>query len=160
MKTFIGSVVDRTQYALLQETLEDSITRDHPVRVLDWVLDRMDWSEWIARYPGGGRPAYPPDVMVKLLAYAYMTGMRSSRIIEHACRNSMDFMWLMSGRKPDHDTIASFRRENIERFVDVFQDGNSGMPRGGACGDGGGGCGWDEGRGKQRERSNRASSTS
>lgn len=121
MKTFIGPVVDRRQYSLLKETLEDSIGADHPVRVLDWVLDRMDWSEWIGRYPGGGRPAYPPDAMVKLLTYAYMIGMRSSRMMEHACRNSADFIWLMSGRKPDHDTIASFRRENIERFVDVFK---------------------------------------
>jgi transposase len=121
MKIFIGPVVDRTQYSLLKETLEDSIPSDHPVRVLDWVLDQMDWSEWIAQYPGGGRPAYPPDVMAKLLIYAYMVGMRSSRMTEHACRNSMDFMWLMSGRKPDHDTIATFRRENVERFVDVFK---------------------------------------
>ena len=121
MKTFIGPVVDRTQYTFFKDTLEDSIPKDHPVRVLDWVLAQMDWSEWIARYPGGGRPAYPPDVMVKLLIYGYMIGMRSSRILEHACYNSMDFMWLMSGRKPDHDTIASFRRENVERFIDVFK---------------------------------------
>jgi len=121
MKTFIGPVVDRTQYTFFKDTLEDSIASDHPVRVVDFVLARMDWSEWIARYPGGGRPAYPPDVMAKLLIYGYMIGMRSSRILEHACYNSMDFMWLMSGRKPDHDTIASFRRENAERFIDVFK---------------------------------------
>ena len=121
MKTFIGPLVDRSQYALIQETLEDSIPKDHPVRVLDWMLDQHDWSEWIARYPGGGRPAYPPNLMVKLLVYAYMIGFRSSRAIEYCCRNNIDFIWLMSGRKPDHDTIAAFRRENVERFVEVFR---------------------------------------
>ncbi|MCX6644850.1 MAG: hypothetical protein NTY09_00610 [bacterium] len=45
MKTFIGPVVDRTQYTFFKEILEDSIPADHPVRV-------VDWSEWIAGYPG------------------------------------------------------------------------------------------------------------
>lgn len=121
MQMFVDPVLDRHQQFFLRETLEDSIGSDHPVRVFDFVLDQHDWKDWYARYGGGGRPAYRPDVMCKLLVYAYSIGIRSSRAIEHACLNSRDFLWLMQGLSPDHDTIAAFRREHGKEFKRVFR---------------------------------------
>lgn len=121
MSMFVGPVLDRNQHCFLQPTLEESIAADHPVRVFDFVLDQYDWSQWRAGYPGGGRPAYPPELMCKLLVYGYSMGMRSSRTLEHACGNSRDFIWLMSGRVPDHDTIADFRRQHRPEFKEVFR---------------------------------------
>lgn len=121
MVVFMGPAIDRDQHYFLRETLEESIPPDHAVRVFDFVLDQHDWGAWRAEYAGGGRPAYPPDVMCKLLVYGYSIGIRSSRALEHACRNSLDFIWLMSGRTPDHDTIAAFRREHRRAFKEVFR---------------------------------------
>jgi transposase len=121
MVRFIEPVLDRNQHCFLQPTLEESIPADAPVRVIDFVLRRHDWSAWRAWYRGGGRPAYPPDVMCKLLIYGYSMGIRSSRALERACLNNKDFIWLMEGREPDHDTIASFRRQHLDRFKAIFR---------------------------------------
>ena len=121
MKMFIGPQINRSQYFFLRETLEESIPADHPARVFDYVLDQHDWGQWRSGYPGGGRPAYPPEVMTKLLVYGYSIGIRSSRALEHACRNSKDFIWLLSGRAPDHDTIADFRRCHAKQFKKIFR---------------------------------------
>lgn len=121
MKMFIEPLIDRGQSFFLRETLEESIADDHPVRVFDFVLDQHDWGQWRSDYPGGGRPAYPPDVMSKLLVYGYSIGIRSSRALEHACHNSKDFIWLLSGRTPDHDTIADFRRCHAKQFKKIFR---------------------------------------
>ncbi len=121
MKVFIEPRLDRFQHTFLRESLDESIGSDNPVRVYDFVLSRHDWAEWEGEYPGGGRPSYPPDVMCKLLVYGYSRGIRSSRQLEYACRNNRDFIWLMSGLTPDHDTIADFRRRYIRRFKGVFR---------------------------------------
>lgn len=121
MKKFIEPRLDRFQQTFLRESLDESVSDSHPVRVYDFILSRHDWSEWEAEYPGGGRPSYPPDAMCKLLVYGYSRGIRSSRQLEYACINNRDFIWLMSGRAPDHDTIADFRRSNIQRFKGVFR---------------------------------------
>ncbi|MCG7853732.1 MAG: IS1182 family transposase [Methanosarcinaceae archaeon] len=121
MKKFIGPKVNRFQHTFLQESLDESLSSDHPVRVYDFVLSQHDWFEWESGYPGGGRPAYPPDAMCKLLVYGYSRGIRSSRQLEYACINNRDFIWLMSGCTPDHDTIADFRRGNIRKFKGIFR---------------------------------------
>jgi transposase len=121
MVRFVEPVLDRHQHCFLRETLEESIPTDAPVRVFDFILDQHDWREWEAAYPGGGRPAYPPREMCGLLIYGYSVGIRSSRALEHACRYSKDFIWLMSGRTPDHDTIASFRRQHLRQFKALFR---------------------------------------
>jgi transposase len=59
--------------------------------------------------------------MAKILIYGYSIGMRSSRGIEYACANCIDFIWLAQGLKPDHDTIATFRRENLAKFKELFK---------------------------------------
>ena len=122
MLMFVEPVLDRQQCCFLQATLEESIPLEHPVRVFDFVLDQHDWSVWRRLYGAGGRPAYPPDVMCKLLVYGYSIGMRSSRALEHACQNNRDFIWLMQGRAPDHDTIANFRRDHRGEFKKIFRD--------------------------------------
>jgi hypothetical protein len=50
--------------------------------------------------------------MLKLLVYGYSYGWRSSRKLERACHHNLSFVWLMGGLKPDHKTIANFRKDN------------------------------------------------
>ena len=50
--------------------------------------------------------------MLKLLLYGYSYGVRSSRKLEREVHNNLSFIWLMRQLKPDHKTIAEFRRKN------------------------------------------------
>jgi hypothetical protein len=48
--------------------------------------------------------------MLKLLVYGYSYGVKGSRKLERECHHNLSFMWLMGGLKPDHKTIAEYRR--------------------------------------------------
>ncbi len=59
--------------------------------------------------------------MLKLLVYGYSYGVRSARKLERACHHNLSFIWLTSGLKPDHKTIAEFRRKNKEALANVLK---------------------------------------
>ncbi len=61
-----------------------------------------------------GNPCYAPRAMVKLLIYGCSYGVRSSRKLERDTHYNLSFIWLMGGLKPDHKTIAEFRRQHKE----------------------------------------------
>jgi transposase len=67
-----------------------------------------------------GNPQYDPKAMLKLLLYGYSYGIRSSRKLERAIYHNISFIWLMGGLKPDHKTIAEFRRKNKRALIGVM----------------------------------------
>ena len=114
--------VDREQSFLMPPSLRDWLPDDH----LAWfVLDavaQMDLSAFEAKYraDGWGAAAFPPSMMVPLLLYAYCTGQRSSRKIEKLCETDVAFRVVAGNRKPDHATIARFRRNNLKELEKLF----------------------------------------
>ncbi len=112
----------REQLVLFADTLETRIPEDHPVRILDEILSQMDWNEWEAAYHGKfGQPPIHPSVMCKVLLFAMIRRLRSSRQIEYNLRHSIDFMWLVSGRTIDHTTLSEFRRKHPEQLKDIYR---------------------------------------
>jgi transposase len=102
----------RDQLVLVPTALEDLIAADHPVRLIDEILDTLDWTEYEAAYHGRrGQPPIHPSVLAKVLLFAMIRRIRSSRQIEYELKHSIDFMWLTSGRRIDHTTISEFRRQ-------------------------------------------------
>ena len=59
--------------------------------------------------------------MLKLLVYGYSYGLKGSRKLERACYHNVSFMWLMGGLKPDHKTIAEFRRQHKKALKQVLK---------------------------------------
>jgi flagellar biosynthesis chaperone FliJ len=59
-----------------------------------------------------GNSEYDPKAMLKLFVYGYSYGIKSSRKLEREIYHNFSFIWLMGGLKPDHKTIAEFRRKN------------------------------------------------
>ena len=113
----------REQLVLFATTLEDRIPEDHPVRLLDEILNRMDWEPWEAKYHGSlGQPPIHPRVLSKVLLFAMIRRIRSSRQIEYSVRHSIDFMWLASGRTIDHVTLSNFRRDHQEELKGLYRD--------------------------------------
>jgi transposase len=104
---------NRGQMQLLPPSIEQYIAEDAPVRVYDAFVDTLDLEKLgIEVDPDReGNPAYDPRTMLKLLVYAYSYGLRSSRKIEREVHYNLSFIWLMGGLKPDHKTIAEFRRQ-------------------------------------------------
>ncbi|MEM6365204.1 MAG: transposase, partial [Planctomycetota bacterium] len=112
----------REQLVLIPTALEELIPADHPVRLVDEILDQLDWTHWEATYHGSiGKPPIHPSVMAKILLFAMIRRIRSSRSIEYELKHSIDFMWLASGRRIDHSTLSEFRRNNSKELRGIFQ---------------------------------------
>ena len=112
----------REQMLLIPATLEETIPAEHPVRMIDELLSRLDWSEWEAQYHGSlGQPPIHPSVLSKILLFAMIRRISSSRQIEYALKHSIDFMWLSSGRQLDHVTLCEFRRQHADQLRGIFR---------------------------------------
>jgi transposase/CRISPR/Cas system-associated endoribonuclease Cas2 len=70
----------------------------------------MDLTDLYNTYSQPGKIKTPPRIMTKIILYAYMEGLYSSRGIESACRRDINYRFLLEGHKvPDHSTVARFR---------------------------------------------------
>lgn len=100
----------------------EMIPADDSVRLLNSVLERVNYSKLHAAYSRLGRIERSPENLFKLLVYGYMNGIYSSRKLEQACRRDVIFMYLL-GRSPapDHATIARFRSQRLSEVIeDLF----------------------------------------
>lgn len=106
---------DRLQESLLPESLEDYVSGDDPVRVIDAYVDRLDLvglGFGKAQTKATGRKPYNPADLLKLYVYGYLNGVSSSRRLERECERNVELMWLLRRLRPDFKTIADFRRDN------------------------------------------------
>jgi transposase len=110
MVTWAKAPAPRHQLVLISQTADELVPHDHVVRLLDGFLDTLDWRLWEAHYDGHcGQPPIHPKYMVAVILYGLMRRIRSSRDLEDATRERLDFRWLLGGRTIDHTTIAIFR---------------------------------------------------
>jgi transposase len=91
------------------------IPANDSVRLLDEVMEGIDYSPLMRAYKRNGRrPATNPVTMMKVLVYAAMQGIFSSRAIALACTRDINFIWLLNGEKaPNHSEIARFRSKRL-----------------------------------------------
>jgi transposase len=106
---------DRRQSLLLPDSLDDYVTEDNPVRVVEVFIDELDLG--VLGFEGvrpavTGRPAYHPSTLLKIYLYGYLNRVQSSRRLEREAQRNIELMWLTGRLAPDFKTIASFRREN------------------------------------------------
>jgi len=105
---------------VLPLNLEVLIPEDDSVRLLSHILEGLNYDALYKAYSSTGRkPAVEPKILFKVLTYAYMNNIYSSRKIESACKRDINFMWLLEGKKaPDHTTIARFRKDYLQTRID------------------------------------------
>ena len=112
---------NRKQNLLLPPSLDELVPENHMVRVVDAVLDRLDISDILSTYRGGGNSAFNPKMMLKVLVFAYLSNIYSSRRIEELLRRDIYFMWLAGMKRPDFRTINYYRGKRLkEGFDTVF----------------------------------------
>src|SRR5580704_13463845 len=114
MKRFIEGE-DRRQATLLPDSLEDYVTEDNPVRVVDVFIAELDlealgFSGVVPEVTG--RPAYHPATLLKIYLYGYLNRIQSSRRLERETQRNIELMWLTGRLMPDFKTIANFRKDN------------------------------------------------
>lgn len=89
--------------------LEILIPADDPVRLLSAFVEGMELSDLYKTYGKIKKNQASPKQLFKIIIYASMNHIYSSRDIETACRRDINFMYLLEGKPaPDHATIARF----------------------------------------------------
>ena len=108
---------DRRQAWLLPGSLDDYVTEDNPVRIVEAFIDELDLGTlgFAGIQPAvTGRPAYHPSTLLKIYLYGYLNRLQSSRRLERETQRNIELMWLTGRLSPDFKTIASFRKDNGE----------------------------------------------
>jgi len=106
---------ERSQAVLFPERLEDWISEENPVRVVEVFVDELDLKALgfeRATAAATGRPGYHPATLLKIYIYGYLNRIASSRRLERECGRNVELMWLTRRLVPDFKTLADFRRDN------------------------------------------------
>ena len=107
--------LSRSQTTLFPEMLEDFVSKENPVRVIDVFVDGIDLE--CLGFKGvhsktTGRPGYHPAILLKIYIYGYLNRIQSSRCLERETHRNVELMWLTERLSPDFKTIADFRKDN------------------------------------------------
>ena len=116
----------REQMWMLRPTLDEKLPLDHPARfVAEFVdaLDREDWGELEEEIDGEalGAAAYHARALLSVWLYGFMTGVRSCRKLEAACRDQIPYLWLTGWQHPDHNTLWRFYRGHRQAMRKLFE---------------------------------------
>ena len=116
----------REQMWMLPPTLDELVPMDHPARfVAEFVdaLDRDGWAGLGVEIEGEvlGAPAYHPRALLSVWLYGFMTGVRSCRKLEAACRDQIPYLWLTGWQHPDHNTLWRFYKGHRQAMRKLFE---------------------------------------
>jgi len=104
---------ERSQYALRLECPDDLVPKEHPVRVVWAVTERLELSGFYAairaREGVVGRDATDPRLLVALWLYAATRGVGSARELARRCEEDRAFQWLCGGVSINYHTLSDFR---------------------------------------------------
>ena len=110
------------QVMLLPAAPQDWLPPGHLAHFINDTVEALNLKAFYARYEGGGSRNQPfhPAMMVKVLVYAYATGVFSSRKIERRLHEDLAFRLLAAGNFPRHRTICDFRALHLKELADLF----------------------------------------
>ena len=104
----------------LQISLRDVLPSDHLARFIVDLVAQLDLRKIYNQYSDQGAPPYAPEVLLGLLFYGYATGVFSSRKLEKATYEVIPFRFIAGDMHPDHDTIATFRKQFLAELKELF----------------------------------------
>jgi transposase len=120
MISFIGA--DREQVSFMPHDLNDWLPEDHLASFVVDIVSKMDLRQVYSSYSGKGSTPYDPKLLLSLIFYGYSTGVFSSRKIETSTYDSVAFRFIAGNHHPDHDTIASFRKNFLPQLKGWFKE--------------------------------------
>lgn len=94
-----------------------TIPEDDPVLLLNAILERMNFTKFQEAYSRYGRIEYSPRILMKILVYGYFRKIYSSHEIHRACKENINFMYLLEGQAPPSvSTLCRFRRNVLPLY--------------------------------------------
>lgn len=105
-------------------TLEDQVASNNAVRLIDAFIDKLDLQQlgFAKTSPNSeGRPAFAPQILLKLYLYGYLNKIRSSRKLERECSRNIELQWLLQNLQPNYHTIADFRKLHASALQLMFR---------------------------------------
>ena len=110
------------QMLLLSPDLREWVPEGHLAHQVSELVDGLELGAFYQPYEEDGRrnAPYEPRMMVKVLIYAYATGVFSSRKIARKLEEDVAFRMLAAGNFPQHRTICEFRRRHLKDFKKLF----------------------------------------
>jgi transposase len=118
---------DRSQVMLLPPAVDDYVSPASPVRAIDAFVDQLDLANLgfkIRTAASEGRSSYAPATLLKLYLWGYLKRTRSSRGLETACAENLQAIWLTRNLRPDHSTIADFRKDHAAPLKAILREFN------------------------------------
>ena len=106
--------VTSQQSVLFPSNLSDKIRANHPVRIVNHVVDNLNIDDVLSSYKGGGTSSYHPRVMIKILFYGYLNNIYSCRKIACQLEENIHYMWLSGEATPNFRTINNFRGQKLK----------------------------------------------
>jgi len=118
--TFLPYLPD--QSLLLPASLTEWLAEDHLAYFISDTVDVLDLEAFYVRYAGDGRRRQPfePRMMVKVLVYAYASGVFSSRKISLKLQEDVAFRVLGANNFPAHRTVREFRQLHLQELSALF----------------------------------------
>ena len=115
--------VTSQQSVLFPSNLSDKIAVNHPVRIVNEIVDHLNIDDILSTYKGGGTSSYHPRVMIKILFYSYFNNIYSCRKIESQLKENIHYMWLSGEATPNFRTINDFRGKRLKgKIQTLFSD--------------------------------------
>jgi transposase len=114
MSKVVFKELTSNQVVMFPQNLCERIPENHPVRLVDYVVDKLNIDSIIKAYKGGGASSFHPRMMIKVLFYSYLNNIYSCRKIEKALQENIYFMWISGNCVPDFRTINYFRGRRLK----------------------------------------------
>jgi transposase len=94
METIKSTKVKFKEYAqdqlmLISPSLEEMIDKNHPVRIVNQVIDRIDIDSLFVKYKGCGTSSYHPRMLSQVAVFSYLSNIYSSRRMESALKENI-----------------------------------------------------------------------
>jgi transposase len=117
MANIVFKSLSSNQSVLFPSNLSDRIPENHPVRLINHIVDQLDIKNILQQYKGGGTSSFHPRMMLKVLFYSYLCNIYSCRKIEKALYENLYFIWLSGNSLPDYRTINYFRGKRLKEEI-------------------------------------------
>lgn len=117
MTKIVFKELSSNQSVLFPSNLLERIPDNHPVLIVNQIVDTLNIDCLLSKYKGGGTSAYHPRMLLKVLFYAYLCNIYSCRKIAKSLQENLYFMWLSGNSTPDFRTINRFRGECLKEDI-------------------------------------------
>lgn len=112
----------RGECYLLPPSLDELIGPGNLIRFVDAVVERLDLSELVEQYRGGGASAYHPATLLKIWLFGWCRKVYTARPLAAALTRDVEFMWLAGEKRPSLVTLSNFRRRLNGTIKEIFRD--------------------------------------